>query len=757
MNLLKNNYLCTLNIIRLVYKIIIMRKLIIALICIFVVVSCGKDKFDYSGKGEVLLQGEGAVELLLSTSDGMSVKSDAAVKASALDVNDFAVDIYNSNNVVIKHWDKFSQIAAPIKLNAGNYKLKAYYGDSTATGFNIVYFAGVSKFTVEGQQSKTISTVCKQANVQMKLLWGENLVEDYTDYTVKVYREGFKDSLTFVKTETKEGFIPAGTLKFRIYLTDKSGKKRTYASSKMDMVATPNDFITLTVNTGAEQPLDVNLSFKIDTGTDDKVVNVDIPGIMLSKEKPVLTSEDITVSGTELSFYDGVGHRAWVNVKADGYIKKCVLKTTSTYLSSIGWPAEVDIANISSSYAQLLKQQGMSWADNIKDSRISFVDFTEFTKNVKYLAGSQVNTFTLHVTDSYGQEGEYTFSVKPLWANITIASLPDYDVWSTYAYVKVTTNVTDNALWQLEADNGNGWNKVVSAILTTDGNTRTVKATALTPGTAYKFRANYIPREEIVTAEVTGTTEGAVALANGGMESWSSTKLHGGNGTFDTQIDCVFPGEGWSTRNEKTTKGAEGANGTGNYGVYWRWCSGSVSSTDKTEGTSAAEISTLAFYNKGVSLTWKRPSVYSYTKDNGTAYEGYLFTGTFDKNTDSYTLGIEHNSRPESVSFDYKYVPCAGGDRCLAYAKLYDADGNLIAETGDFNSTGQQDYTNKILPFKYTNTGVKATRLVVFFQSGFDKNINNMHQVEGDYNSSPWVHDRIVGSVLKVDNVVLHY
>lgn len=735
----------------------IMRKLITALICLFVVASCGKDKFDYSGQGEGLLQGEGAVELLLSTSGGISVKSDATVKSPVLDVNNFVVDIYNSSNVVIKHWDKFSQITGPVKLNAGSYKLKAYYGDSTATGFNVVYFAGITNFTVEGQQSKSISTVCKQANVEMKLLWGENLVADYSDYTVKVYREGFKDSLTFVKAETKTGFIPAGTLKFRIYLTDKAGKKRTYASSKMDMVAAPNDFITLTVNTGAEQPLDVNLSFKIDTGTDDKVVNVDIPGIMLSKEKPLLTSDDIGASAAELSFYDGVGHKAWVNIKADGYIKKCVLKTTSVYLSSIGWPAEVDLANISSNYASLLKQQGISWGDNLKDAKLSFIDFSEFTKNVKYIAGSQINTFILHVTDSYGQEGEYTFSVKPLWANITITPLSDSDVWSTYAYLKVTTNVTDDALWQLEADTGTGWNKVSSTIVATEGNTKTVKATALTPGTAYKFRANYIPRESIVTAETTGKTESAMPLANGDMESWSNAKIYGGNGTFSTAIDCALPQGGWSTRNEKTTNGAEDANGTNNYGVYWRWCSGTVSVTDKTQGSSAAEISTLAFYNAKVSLSWKRASVYEYDKANRTVYEGYLFTGTFDKNTDTYTLGIEHNSRPESISFDYKYTPCAGGDRCLAYAKLYDAGGNLIAQTVDFNSTGQQDYTNKVLNFNYINSQVKAAKLVVFFQSGFNKDLNNMHQVEGDYGSTPWSHDKIVGSVLKVDNVILHY
>ncbi len=88
-----------------------------------------------------------------------------------------------------------------------------------------------------------------------------------------------------------------------------------------------------------------------------------------------------------------------------------------------------------------------------------------------------------------------------------------------------------------------------------------------------------------------------------------------------------------------------------------------VPTADSSKDANAVEISTLAFYNKKVSGTWSRDEVYTYTRDNGTAYAGYLFTGTFDKNTDTYTLGIQHESRPTSISFDYKYFPVIN-DKC---------------------------------------------------------------------------------------------
>ena len=57
----------------------------------------------------------------------------------------------------------------------------------------------------------------------------------------------------------------------------------------------------------------------------------------------------------------------------------------------------------------------------------------------------------------------------------------------------------------------------------------------------------------------------------------------------------------------------------------------------------------------------------------------------------------------------------------------------------------------------YTRTDVKAAKITVFFQSGTNLNRNEMHLVKGDYNATPRPKDRVVGSVLTVDNVKLNY
>ena len=360
----------------------------------------------------------------------------------------------------------------------------------------------------------------------------------------------------------------------------------------------------------------------------------------------------------------------------------------------------------------------------------------------------------------------YTVECNPDLPSFTMPEQPEGNVWSKFIYITPMTadhmtshqdmadKVIDNVVYEASAD-GITWKP-------SETKNGKIVITGLEANTKYTLRSRF--GAVYSNNEVEVTTESAKQVENGDMESWSSTKLHSGNGTWDKDLYCDYCSN-WATRNERTTLGAENANSGGilgllrgaGYGVSWRWCSGTISTDDKTKGTKAAEISTIAFYNEGVSGAWKRKSVYNYTKDNGTAYTGYLFTGTFDKNSDSYTLGIEHKSRPVSISFDYKYAPMPASDQCIAYAKVYDSEHEEIASTLTFNSIEQIDYKTEILTFTYTQSTKKASYIGIFFQSGTNTDIANMKQVEGSYDASPFNQDRVVGSVLKIDNVTLNY
>ena len=355
----------------------------------------------------------------------------------------------------------------------------------------------------------------------------------------------------------------------------------------------------------------------------------------------------------------------------------------------------------------------------------------------------------------------YTLNCNPDLPSFTLPEQMEGYVWSTFIYItpmtaanmsskpEMTEKVLANIVYEASAD-GINWIQAIN-----DNGKTVIKG--LVANNQYTIRSRF--GSIICTNSQQVTMESAEQLENGNFESvWNKKEINGGNGSWSRPLYCYYL-PGWNTRNERTTKGGESATGWGTgvgYGVWWRWCSGTVPTADSSKDANAVEISTLAFYNKKVSGTWSR--VYTYTRDNGTAYAGYLFTGTFDKNTDTYTLGIQHESRPTSISFDYKYSPVIN-DKCLAYAKVYNADKKEIASTIEFNSSEQGEYTAQTLKFEYNKEHMqsKAKYITVFFQSGYDTTISNMHRENGDYGSSPFGEDRVVGSVLKIDNVVLNY
>lgn len=356
----------------------------------------------------------------------------------------------------------------------------------------------------------------------------------------------------------------------------------------------------------------------------------------------------------------------------------------------------------------------------------------------------------------------YNINCNPDLPAFTLPTQVDGDVWSKFIYITPMTSldmiakpemadkVIANVIYEASAD-GVTWH---SATLESD---RWI-IKGLSPSTPYTIRSRFGGVVSVNTQVV--TTESAQQLENGDMENWSSTQIYGGSGAISAAINCNYC-TGWATRNEKTTDGASGANGNiiaskANYAVYWKWYSNTISTSDCSNGSKAAEISTLGLYNGRVYGSWSRSEVLSYTQNDGTVYVGYLFLGSFDKNSDSYTQGVEHTARPISISFDYKYAP-NNEDNFSVNAELLDINKNRIASIIDIVGSAQSSYQTIKADLNYIDRKSKAAYICVFFKSGHLTTISNLIRVNGGYDASPFKYDRIVGSVLKIDNIVLNY
>ena len=272
-------------------------------------------------------------------------------------------------------------------------------------------------------------------------------------------------------------------------------------------------------------------------------------------------------------------------------------------------------------------------------------------------------------------------------------------------------------------------------------------ARGLTPSTPYTIRARF-QHFTVSTNTQALTTEAATPLADGELDAWTSKSIYGGNGTWSTAISCDYC-TGWTTNNEAATQGAKDATAggifkPGNYGLYWRWHSTTLFRNVDQRGK-IAELVTTAFLNQAFSGSTGRAEILQRVKGNNVIYTGVLRK---DK--------VAHATRPVSLSFDYTYAPVSG-DQAIAYAKVYDATGREIAITEPVTLTAQTAFTTHTLKLNYAELSTKMANITIHFESGSDRDVNKMKQIEGDYNITPFNKDYIAGSILQLDHIVLNY
>lgn len=719
-------------------------KLICTLFGAFVLTACGNDIFnDVDTEG--LSKDEGLVEFNLNVSNSTTdVKSSEDLN---LDVNDFTVEVFNSKWVKFKKWAKFSDVSGQkVRFNEGTFSVKAFYGDSTATGFDAIYFADQQYFNVYGQQVTQLDLTCKQANVGLKTQWGTHIQNDYSDYSVKAYRKGFADSLTFVKSETRIGYIPAGTIKFVFYLTDKTtGSTRRVATSSLDIVGEPNDLITLKIDTKEADKGDLTINFTINSemGTEEK--EVIIPSQLVAKDAPKISSDNI--QNSLVTAIDGNAANARIDLNAQGFINSCVVETKSQYLISQGWQESIDLANLTVANKNFLKEWGLDWLENMKEEKLAFIDFTNLVKKLVYVSDTDVNTFKITLTDAQGLSAEYSFDVKINKADFSVAAINDYDLWAKWANVSMTSSNGDLNLLSLEYYNNGEWSVAPGEVVASANGVKTVKVTGLNPATTYRFRAKY--NSYNVSAEVSGTTETAAQVGNSGFEDYQKvvtrfTPLGGalGGGAYDrTWYLPYLSGETdpwWACNSMKSMP-------DGHTGWTGTWCKNFPSSGYVTDSYSGSKSALLYVVNIGDTNT-NDTAV-------GTNYEGELWIGTADGNGNISKEGHAFPSRPTALTFYYKYAP-TDDDKFYVYTYIKDTDGNIIAEGTVSNGPAASGWTKYTLNYTYSVLNKKAATIFIRFSACYGDGTVKTKQKFTLGTEEVTAH---AGSFLNLDNIELVY
>lgn len=691
-----------------------------------------------SRKEEALYSpGMGGVMIDLTT-DLPATKS--GVTEETLSADDFKVEVINPDGVIFKRWNTFAEYKAEqeetgFQMNAGGpYRLRAMYGDSTAYGFDAVYFIGEQEFTVLPQETTEVQVICRMGNVKVAVRYGDNIRKNYSDFKATVYNEG--GSLVFGKDCTEPGYLPAGELSVYIELTDHDGKK-WYFQNGSTISAAAGDFVTLKVDTEYIPEMNVSLTVNVDSSTERHDIGVTLPSLMLPVDAPVMTLEGFDETAAVHPVENMPAEKALVKVVSPAGLYGCTLKVES---SQLDWP-EMDLFNLTAEQQELLTEAGVT-VPRMYRAKEAQLDLSALGKLFRYSDGEDnIHKLTIKFIDAVNKVVDTTLQIVPKMAHKSVSAIEPGDIWAARAYIDLTTDDGNPDLLypEIQTAGSDEWIRPEFTVSSVSGNTKSVTITGLNPNSTYKVRAGYNDFQSEPSPEF--TTEAAQQVENAGFEEWSEWEyyvnkegLFGGDDVNQTNYAPYKDEDSrwWDSNNSETTPG-DRTNTGASYKSFPM-----VSYVDGHESDRAAQLMLIAISNAATSGTAPFPTVRF----------GKIFTGVYNGDQ-----GRQFTSRPTKLCFWHKF---SSYDSDVYKVNIYLKNGEtLIGESSYTSSTSESEWKEVTLEIIYSRMDLKADNIYIEFVCGSD---TGKWQYGKDItyggNKTANVHG---GSILTIDDIELIY
>lgn len=708
---------------------------------------------------------EGQLRISLKTEDIILSKANGDDVPSP---EDFEIEIYNSKSVRLYRKPYSEAKDETIRLNAGEFRLVAHYGDTLGAGFGKAYFLAEKDFTVHGfvdngRKPDVVEATARLGNVKAAVNYGENLSTYYSDFYAVLRHSAYSaKKVRFAKTETRHGYIPAGELYLEVFAQlagsgiQDGGVRDSLVYFKSEPVEYfPADFVTFNVETSPREG-DLTIGINVDRSVETVEIDQEISREALPAQIPAFSHMGRHQGSYSYSYPSG----------ASGKVSDAVLSASIS--DGAGWGSvtvsaksdyitleETELVGLSGIGASSLKALGLDWMipDNYS---IGYVDFSGVPK-VLSAAGAKINsdaspaaTFTVTVTDSFGNSSSADFSLVPEPVGAAI-SVKDYNIWgwkmvSPEATLLLPADESTKVALQWSED-GKTWNTTDygtgSGTAFTFGNISPLKA-----GKQYKLRTILNDDPLNVSEPTVLETEYPQQVGNNGFESFTEQ-------TFVTQVKLIisyspfnvtwwqlYDNDPWWAVNSPVTLNSEC---TPAYQDFKTFPTVSLLTNGAYSGNSAM-VATIAI-NDAASLIVR-----------GDSHGGELFIGTANNlNEGSWAKtseGHAFGSRPSALTFKYKFD---SSDNTPFYASvsILAEDGTILASgTSDSESTSVSSWKDYTIPLDYTVTDKKAGMIKISFRSSPAGNESSRART---VNTLSGEHDIHAGNILYLDDITLKY
>ncbi|MDO4164948.1 MAG: DUF4493 domain-containing protein [Bacteroides sp.] len=232
-----------------------------------------------SEDASMLEEGTGTIQLSVKANASFSTVNSRAVNESAYaNTDNYTVQVLQGEAEVLSF--TYGDRSASIKLDNGNYTLKAYYGTESDASREAFYVVGTTDFVVNGND-QALNVDCAPTCGKMVVDFDSKMADYFSNYYVTYETEALAaagSTVTWAKDDTDPWYLKlnaAGeTVKATVHYTVTSSGKA--GSQELTYAMTPDKSWTLHI-----APKDGNgglsITITIDESTTDKPIDIVVP------------------------------------------------------------------------------------------------------------------------------------------------------------------------------------------------------------------------------------------------------------------------------------------------------------------------------------------------------------------------------------------------------------------------------------------------------------------------------------------------
>lgn len=374
-----------------------------------------------------------------------------------LDVNEFAIDVLNENEEIVRHYNSYADLKneGGLMLPAGKYVVRATLGDEVNAGFDKPFYAGSNACEITPQEVAKVITECVLSNKKLVFHCSDEFLARFNDdYSIVI--DNGSGALTTFKDETRTAFFKnTGVLRFTVYATNRETHKPLLYHCNLSGNQQVQEYnnILVDLNIVDEQPVDPdepvepdepddpvdpdkpdgaagNPVIKVDISLIEKEYVIEIPSSFIETDEPVNPDGGDEGEGDETGKPTIIGDGfnidepkvisiaspdvpVKININTPKILSSLQISIESAVLEplldQIGLGKSFDMCNLTTAQESVLTDLGLPLPQ--KGTATTF-DISSFMPMIAVLDSPGDYKFTVKAVDQAGQSTTKTLTIR---------------------------------------------------------------------------------------------------------------------------------------------------------------------------------------------------------------------------------------------------------------------------------------------------------------------------------------------------------